>query len=193
MYRATALYALRNNFITNAEINTSALVGSLDDIKIELRKTTDGQVATFLNDENIENEIRGVEVSNVVSLVSKIKEVREYLVSLQKAMGSKRNIVMDGRDIGTVVFPGADIKLYMTAQSTVRAQRRFDELTEKGLDVSFEEIKQNIEDRDFNDLNRKESPLKQAEDAIVLDNSHMTIPEQMVWFMNILKEKDFIS
>ncbi|MBN1116306.1 MAG: (d)CMP kinase [Bacteroidales bacterium] len=188
MYRAVSLFAWRNGLTTGGKIEEQELISKLQHIKIDFRYSGD-KVCTFLNNENVENEIRGVEVSNLVSEVSKIKEVRKYLVSLQQAMGKNKGIVMDGRDIGTVVFPDAEVKLYMTATSNVRAKRRYDELIEKGFDVSFEEIKKNIEERDNNDMSRKESPLMKADDAIELDNSNMTVDEQVLWFNRLLLEK----
>ncbi|GAH03627.1 unnamed protein product, partial [marine sediment metagenome] len=140
---------------------------------------------TYLNREKVEEKIRSITVSEHVSLISKIKRVREKMVDAQRGLGQNKNIVMDGRDIGTVVFPGADIKIFLTADVDVRAQRRYKELLEKGLKVSFEEVKKNIVERDFIDENRKESPLRKADDAIVLDNSNMTPDEQLEWFMNL--------
>lgn len=191
MYRAVSLFAIEHGLV-NGELNHGKLISSLEKIKIHFERTEE-KVCTYLNEKNVEDEIRGVEVSNLVSEVSKIKEVREYLVSLQQGMGKQKGIVMDGRDIGTVVFPEAEVKIYMTASSDVRAKRRYDELTEKGLKVSLEEIKKNIEERDYNDQNRTVSPLKQADDAYVLDNSYMTFAEQMDWFYEIIKSKGYIA
>ena len=131
----------------------------------------------------VEQKIRSIEVSNLVSKISSIAQVREKLVAMQQRMGQERGVVMDGRDIGTVVFPDAELKIYMTADPAVRAQRRYDELTAKGDDVTLEEILENVISRDHADMNREISPLRQAEDAIVLDNSHMSVEEQMAWFM----------
>jgi CMP/dCMP kinase len=193
MYRTVALYALQNNFIVNKQIHTEKLIADLTKIHISFKRNTEGKIETYLNNENVEAQIRGVVISDLVSDVSKIKEVRAYLVKLQQKLGKAKAIVMDGRDIGTVVFLDADIKIFMTANAQVRAQRRFDELTAKGVEVSFEEIKKNVIDRDFNDMNRKESPLKQADDAIVLDNSYMTVNEQMKWFIDLLRERNLIG
>ncbi len=192
MYRAVSLYAMNNKLARGDQIDIPQLIQHLPKIHIELKHNDDGKACTFLNKKNVENEIRGVEVSDLVSEVSKIKEVRQYLVHLQQEMGKNKGIVMDGRDIGTVVFPQAEIKIYMTASADIRAQRRFDELIGKGFQVSFGEIKKNIEERDNSDLNRKESPLKKADGAVVLDNSHMNMDEQMIWFENLLKEKQLI-
>jgi CMP/dCMP kinase len=192
MYRAVSLYAIQHKMVSQNSVDSRQLLSVLKSIKISFQRKGD-KVFTYLNNINVEDEIRGIEVSSLVSEVSKIKEVREYLVSLQQEMGMQKGIVMDGRDIGTVVFPNAEVKIYMTASSDVRAKRRFDELTEKGLKVSLEEIKNNIEDRDYNDLNRKESPLKQAKDASILDNSNMTFAEQMQWFKKLLISKNYLE
>ncbi len=192
MYRAVSLYAIQHKMVSKNSVDSRQLLSVLKSIKISFQRKGD-KVFTYLNNINVEDEIRGIEVSSLVSEVSKIKEVREYLVSLQQEMGMQKGIVMDGRDIGTVVFPNAEVKIYMTASSDVRAKRRFDELTEKGLKVSLEEIKNNIEDRDYNDLNRKESPLKQAKDASILDNSNMTFAEQMQWFKKLLISKNYLE
>lgn len=193
MYRAVAHYGLESGNISGKQIDKNKLVSSLGNISIGFKRNSESQIETYLNGDNIEKEIRGVEISELVSEVSKIKEVREFLVHLQQEMGKKKGIVMDGRDIGTVVFPDAELKLFMTADAEVRAKRRFDELTAKGLNVSYDEIKQNVIDRDKNDVNRKESPLRQADDAIILDNSYMTPNEQMSWFEDLIKEKGFVK
>ena len=193
MYRAASLFALKQDLVNADSVNAKGLVNRLTDIKIVLKYDKNGKICTFLNGENVENDIRGVEVSNLVSEVSKIKEVRQYLVHLQQNRGKEKGVVLDGRDIGTVVFPDAEVKIYMTASSETRAQRRYDELIEKGLDVSFNEIQKNIEERDFNDLNRKESPLKKADDAIELNNSNMTVEDQMEWFKKLLIEKGLVE
>ena len=192
MYRAVSLFALRNNLINNKSIDKSSLIKQLDNIKITFSYDCN-KICTFLNGENVEDAIRGVEVSQWVSEVSKIKEVRQHLVALQQRMGREKGIVMDGRDIGTVVFPDAEVKLFMTASTLVRAQRRYDELTAKGEKVSFNEIKKNIEERDYKDANRSESPLRKASDAIELDNSHMSFDEQMQWFKELLIQKQLVN
>jgi cytidylate kinase len=188
MYRAVSYFALSHKLINNKTIDVESLKKRLPEIQISFKKNKDGKICTFLNNENIENEIRGVQVSQLVSEVSKIREVRQYLVHLQQEMGKNKGIVMDGRDIGTVVFPGAEIKIFMTASTDVRAERRYKELIGKGLQVSFDEIKKNIKERDYNDINRKESPLKKADDAIVLDNSLLDLDQQMSWFDKILTD-----
>lgn len=182
MYRAVTLYALKNDLIVNKEVKKEELIQQLANIKISFSYNEEEQKSdTFLNGQNIEAEIRELEVSNNVSPIATVKEVREAMVIQQQAMGKEKGIVMDGRDIGTVVFPEAELKLFMTASSKVRAQRRYDELKGKGSDVSFDDILKNVEERDFIDSNRKESPLKQAEDALVLDNSHISREEQLEW------------
>jgi cytidylate kinase len=190
MYRAVALFALQNKLISDNKINESALFQSLNKIEIKLKKNSEtGKNETFLNGENVEEQIRGLEVSNIVSIVSQIKFVREKMVDLQRKMGDEKGIVLDGRDIGTVVFPNADIKLFMTADADVRAKRRYDELIAKGNIVSFSEIKKNILLRDKNDTTRIESPLRKADDAFLLNNSYMTPDEQITWFLDLLKNK----
>lgn len=191
MYRAVTYYCLLNNLIDNeGVVNETKLAQQLSGIIISFQNTGEGfdNQQTFLNSKNIEEKIRGMEVSQHVSAVSKIKFVRDYLVKLQKEYGESENIVMDGRDIGTVVFPKAKFKFFVTASPEVRAQRRYDELSKKGENVSFEEILKNVKDRDFQDSTRKESPLMQAEDAILLDNSNMTREEQLAWILQILKQ-----
>ncbi|MCF6242752.1 MAG: (d)CMP kinase, partial [Bacteroidales bacterium] len=189
MYRAVTWWAINNNFIQDKNIDIDALKSSLNTIEIKFQKDKTGKQLTFLNGKNIEKEIRSLEVSNSVSYISEIDFVRKKLVALQQAMGKNKRIVMDGRDIGTVVFPDADLKIYMTADVEVRAQRRYKELTEKGEKVSFEEIKKNIEQRDYIDQNRAISPLKKADDAIILDNSNLTRQEQFKWIMDLIYQK----
>lgn len=185
MYRAVTLFALRNKIIINHKVNEEVLISKLPDIHINFRfNNTTQKSDTYLNGENIETEIRELEVSNNVSPVATIKEVRFEMVKQQQAMGKNKGIVMDGRDIGTIVFPDAELKLFMTASPQVRAQRRYDELTAKGVSVSFDEILKNIEERDYIDSNRKESPLKKADDALILDNSNLTQKEQLKWVLN---------
>ncbi len=189
MYRAVTLFALRNGMINNEVIDLPALISHLDDIHITFcRNQETGQNETFLNGVCVERDIRTIAVSDMVSEISAIREVRHKLVSLQQAMGKDKTIVMDGRDIGTGVFPDADIKIFMTASPKVRTQRRYDELIQKGMPASWDEINQNLAKRDHIDQTREESPLRQAPDAIVLDNSHMTPDEQMVWFEDLLKK-----
>ncbi len=182
MYRAVTLYGLENRAIKNGIVDEELLKKLLDKIVINFRfNPTRGASDIYLDGEWVEGKIRTIEVSNFVSAVSQIPEVRTKLVAMQQEMGRNKGVVMDGRDIGTVVFPDAELKLFMTADPAIRAQRRYDELMAKGEEVSFEEIHQNIIDRDHADQNRKISPLRKADDAIVLDNSHMGLDEQMEW------------
>ncbi len=187
MYRAVTLYCLRNHIIENGFVGREKLIANLDKIRVSFKYnpgTRNNDV--WLNGENVENEIRLLEVSQNVSPVSAVAQVRHLLVSLQQEMGKSKGIVMDGRDIGTVVFPKAELKIFMTALPDVRAQRRFDELTSKGEVVSYEEIRSNILERDHYDETRQESPLRKAEDAIVLDNSYLTKEEQFDWILNLV-------
>ncbi|HPF52625.1 MAG TPA: (d)CMP kinase [Draconibacterium sp.] len=189
MYRVVTLVALRNGWMVDKVPNIDKVIDGLKDIKISFRwDKKQGKNTTFLNGENVEEEIRRLEVSENVSPISTIAEVRKEMVKQQRENGKNKGIVMDGRDIGTVVFPDAELKIFMTASPEIRAQRRFDELKEKGLDVSFDEILANVEGRDKIDSSRTISPLKKAEDAVVLDNSHMTREEQLEWAMNKVKE-----
>ncbi|MFA9390048.1 MAG: (d)CMP kinase [Prolixibacteraceae bacterium] len=184
MYRAVTLFALRNQLIENREVKTKELINQLPNISITFRFNESEQKSdTILNGENIEQEIRELTVSNNVSPIATIKEVRQAMVILQQEMGKNKGIVMDGRDIGTVVFPQAELKLFMTASPEIRAQRRFDELKAKGSSVSFEEILKNVEERDHMDSTREESPLRKAEDALTLDNSYLTRQEQLDWVL----------
>lgn len=190
MYRAVALFALEHGMISGQQVNDEELNKSLNQINISFRideKT--GLQETLLNSRNVEPEIRGIEVSNIVSKISQVPEVRTEMVSLQRKIGSSGNVVMDGRDIGSTVFPEATLKIFMTADTIVRAKRRHKELIEKGVDVDLQEIAENIRMRDFEDENRTVSPLRKAPDAVVLDNSNMTISQQMNWFKEAWKEK----
>ncbi|MBW8333720.1 MAG: (d)CMP kinase [Prolixibacteraceae bacterium] len=190
MYRAVTLYALRHNLVANGELKKDELIGSLSKIKIEFRYNPVSKKSdTYLNGENVEDEIRQLPVSQNVSPVATIAEVRTAMVRLQQEMGKNKGIVMDGRDIGTVVFPDAELKLFVTATAEIRAQRRFDELTAKGEDVSFAEILENVKERDFIDSTREASPLRKADDALVLDNSYLTREEQMTWVIEKVEEK----
>lgn len=189
MYRAVTLFAMQKGLINNGKVNQAELEKQLSNIDIDFRFIPSLQKhETYLNNENVEEKIRSMEVSSNVSEVSKIKAVRARLVALQQKLGEKKGIVMDGRDIGTVVFPNADIKIFLTASIEVRAQRRFKELSEKGDSVTLEEVKQNLAQRDHIDETREESPLKKADDALVLDNSDMTPAQQLVWFEKVLQQ-----
>ena len=184
MYRAVTLYALEQGAIRSGIVHEEEVVRLLGDISISFRFNPErGASDIYVNGDRVEGKIRTIEVSNCVSAVSAIAEVRHKLVAMQQEMGRRRGVVMDGRDIGTVVFPDAELKIFMTADPHVRARRRYDELTAKGDNVSLEEIEQNVRDRDYQDMHRAISPLKQADDAIVLDNSAMSVDEQMEWVM----------
>jgi len=190
MYRAVTLFAMMNNLIKGKDIDQEKLKELLPGVKITFKKNPVTKLnETYLNGKNIENEIRRLDVSNKVSLVSAIGFVRERLVELQREMAKEGGVVMDGRDIGTVVLPDADLKIFMTAKPEVRAERRYKELKDKGEEVSFEEIMKNIEERDHMDTTRKESPLRQAGDAVVLDNSNMTPEEQLDWIVDLVNKK----
>ena len=185
MYRAVTLYALRHQLISDTTVDAETLIAQLPNINITFQFNEQEQKSdTFLNGENVETEIRELFVANHVSPIATIKEVREAMVKLQQEMGKNKGIVMDGRDIGTVVFPEAELKLFITASAEIRAQRRFDELKANGSDVNFDEILKNITERDHIDSTRKESPLRQASDALVLDNSYLSREEQLQWVLD---------
>ena len=184
MYRAVTLYALENGAIEMGVLDEQRIVAMLPDIDIDFRFNPQrGASDIYVNGDLVEGKIRTIEVSNYVSQVSSVGAVREKLVALQQQMGLKRGVVMDGRDIGTVVFPDAELKIFMTAEPKVRAERRYAELTAKGDKVTMEEILENVISRDKADMSRAISPLRKADDAIVLDNSHMSVEEQMEWFL----------
>ena len=190
MYRAVTLHALDKGAIRSGVVDDDAVTALLDDIAIDFRfNPRRGASDIYVNGDLAENRIRTIEVSNCVSAVSAIPPVRRRLVAMQQRMGSRRGIVMDGRDIGTTVFPDAELKIFMTADPAVRAQRRYDELKANGMDVSFDEIVENVVSRDHADMTRAVSPLRQAEDAVVLDNSLMTVDEQMEWFMALFESR----
>ena len=185
MYRTVTLYAMRNNlFDSEGAVLTDELQKHMNNIKVSfcINKET-GKPDACLNDECVENIIRSIEVSNHVSKIAAIPFVRKAMVDQQRRMGAEKGIVMDGRDIGTTVFPDAELKIFVTASAKVRAQRRYDELKQKGMPADFDEILRNVEERDYIDSHREVSPLRQAEDAILLDNSNMTIPQQNEWLM----------
>ncbi len=184
MYRAVTLYALDHGAIRSGIVDEEAVVRLLGEISITFRFNPErGASDIYVNGDLAEGRIRTIEVSNCVSRVSAIPEVRSKLVAMQQEMGRRRGVVMDGRDIGTVVFPDAELKIFMTADPAVRARRRYDELRARGDEVSLEEIERNVRERDRADMSRAVSPLRQAEDAVVLDNSHMSVGEQMEWFL----------
>lgn len=190
MYRAVTLFSLRNNiFDGQGNIDTARLEKEMDNIEISFKFNAEtGRPDTYLNGECVENEIRKMEVSSKVSPISALPFVREALVRQQQAMGKDKGIVMDGRDIGTTVFPDAELKIFVTASPEIRAQRRFDELKAKGDNPNFDEILENVKQRDYIDQNREVSPLRKAEDAITLDNSNLTIAEQKKWLLDIYDE-----
>ena len=184
MYRAVTLYALEQGAIVEGKVDEAAVVALLPEVNITFKFNAErGASDIYVNGEYAEGKIRTIEVSNCVSSVSSIREVREKLVAMQQQMGRERGVVMDGRDIGTVVFPDAELKIFMTADAQVRAERRYAELTAKGDNVTMAEILENVISRDKADMERAISPLRQAEDAVVLDNSYMSVEEQMAWFM----------
>jgi cytidylate kinase len=190
MYRAVTLYCLRKGYVWKGGIMMNSILADIKDVHISFVYNPDiSEYETFLNSENVEREIRGFEVSSHVSRISQIQEVRSRMVELQRQIGVFKGIVMDGRDIGTVVFPDADLKIFMTASIDIRARRRYDELVHKNIEADFEEIRRNIIARDIADENRDISPLRRANDAIVLDNSRMTVAQQMEWVMKIIREK----
>lgn len=182
MYRAVALYCLRKGYIQGDKIQEEALKADLDKMDISFQYNAEtGRPDTYLNGEKVEKEIRSMEVADKVSLVAALGFVRRAMVAKQQEMGKAKGIVMDGRDIGTVVFPNAELKVFVTASPEVRARRRLEELQAKGEQTTYEEVLANVKKRDYIDSTREESPLRQAPDALVLDNSNMTIPEQKQW------------
>lgn len=189
MYRALALFGIRNNWITDSNINEEALRDHISVIKITFRPDALGKQHTYLNGENVEEEIRTLEVANGASQVSTLGFVRKELVRLQQEMGKEKGVVMDGRDIGTVVFPDAELKFFLTAPPEVRAQRRYDEMKAKGINPpSYEEILANVKERDLRDTTRAESPLRKADDAIELDNTHIGIEGQLQWALDMFNK-----
>ncbi len=191
MYRSVTLYALRNNlFNEDGSVKTAELEQQMPQINISFKFNAEtGRPDTYLNNECVEKEIRSLEVSNHVSPIAAVPFVRTAMVAQQQQMGKDKGVVMDGRDIGTTVFPDAELKIFVTASAQVRAQRRYDELKAKGMLADFDDILKNVEERDYIDSHREVSPLRKADDAIELDNSNMTIPEQKQWLMDRFKEK----
>lgn len=191
MYRTVTLYAMRNGlFNADGSIKTADLERQMNKINItfKLNKRAE-RPDTYLNNELVENDIRTLEVSNHVSQIAAVPFVREAMVAQQQRMGKDKGVVMDGRDIGTTVFPEAELKVFVTASAEVRAQRRYDELKEKGMPADFNDILKNVQERDYIDSHREVSPLRKAPDAIELDNSHMTIAEQSAWLMEQVEQK----
>ena len=190
MYRAVAYFAMQHEFIGTDFFNKSALIESLPNIQLEFKFSPDlGFAEMYLNGENVEKQIRTIEVSNYVSKVAEVSEVRSKLVEQQQGMGKNKAIVMDGRDIGTVVFPDAELKIFVTASIEVRTQRRYDELKHNDPNVRIDEVRNNLQARDYIDTNRKESPLRQAADAVLLDNSNITRQEQLTLVLDWAREK----
>lgn len=189
MYRAVTFFAMQNGYINADSFDKQSLINSLPFIKLQFKFNPDlGFAEMYLNDVNVETEIRTIEVSSFVSKVAEVSEVRAKLVEQQKEMGKDKGIVMDGRDIGTVVFPDAELKIFMTASATTRAQRRFDELQQKGDDVSYEAVLKNVEERDYIDTHRVDSPLVKAEDAIEIDNSYLNREEQFQVVLDLVND-----
>ena len=191
MYRSVTLFAMRNNlFNEDGSIKTDELKSRMNEINISFKLNSEtGRPDTYLNGELVEKEIRSMDVSARVSKIAALPFVREALVAQQQAMGKEKGIIMDGRDIGTVVFPDAELKIFVTASAEVRAQRRYDELKAKGMPADFDDILKNVKERDYMDSHRETSPLRKADDALELDNSNMTIEEQKAWLMARYQEK----
>ena len=189
MYRAVTFFAMQNGYINADSFDKQSLINSLPFIKLQFKFNPDlGFAEMYLNEVNVEMEIRTIEVSSFVSKVAEVSEVRAKLVEQQKEMGKDKGIVMDGRDIGTVVFPDAELKIFMTASATTRAQRRFDELQQKGDDVSYDAVLKNVEERDYIDTHRVDSPLVKAEDAIEIDNSYLNREEQFQVVLDLVND-----
>lgn len=189
MYRAVSLFCIRNGWMTDSELNTAAIEKHIAEIQLEFRTNENGKAEMYMNGENIEKEIRTLDVANGASKVSTLGAVRRELVRQQQKMGEKKGIVMDGRDIGTVVFPEAELKIFLTASAEVRAQRRWDEMRAKGENVSYEEVLANVIERDFRDQNRDESPLRKAVDAIEIDNTTLQPNEQQEILRQLFERK----
>ncbi len=191
MYRSVTYYAMQNGMIdsTTGHIDTKRLQAAMSDIHISFKFNPEtGRPDTYLNGQRVEDKIRTMDVSSHVSPIATLGFVREAMVAQQREMGKSKGVILDGRDIGTVVFPDAELKIFVTASAEIRAQRRYDELTAKGEQCNYDEILKNVQERDYIDSHREISPLTRAEDAIVLDNSNMTIPEQQAWLLKLTKE-----
>jgi len=189
MYRAVSLYCISKGWLTDNEINAGELEEHIGDIHIDFRTNAEGKTETYLNGENVEDQIRTLEAANGASRVSTLGFVRRELVRQQQLMGEKKGIVMDGRDIGTVVFPQAELKIFLTASPEIRARRRADEMEARGDRVNFDEVLANVKERDERDQNRAESPLRKAEDAVLIDNSNLTRNEQSEILRTLFREK----
>jgi len=193
MYRAVSLFCIQNGWLTETGINSEELEKHIHSIRIEFRTNSEGISETYLNDENVESKIRTLEVANGASRVSTLRFVRRELVRQQQLMGQKKGIVMDGRDIGTVVFPDAELKIFLTAAPEIRAQRRLDEMNAKGEIVNYKDVLDNVIERDDRDQNRAESPLRKADDAIVIDNSNLTPTEQQELLRKLFAQKTLLD
>jgi cytidylate kinase len=189
MYRAVTLFAMRNNMIAEGEVTTSKLIAALPNIQLQFKKKGTDKVEIHLNGENVEKHIRQLDVSKYVSPVATISEVRRKLVEQQQKMGEGKGVVMDGRDIGTVVFPNAELKIFMTATAQQRAERRYKELLERGDTVTYQEVLENVQQRDHIDTTRKDSPLRKAQDAIEIDNSEMNPEDQFHTILQLAKDR----
>jgi cytidylate kinase len=192
MYRAVSLFCIRKNLLTNDTIDEAGVEEQLNKMHLEFKLNTDGKADMYLNGENVESLIRTLEVANGASRISTLGFVRRELVRQQQLMGLQKGIVMDGRDIGTVVFPQAELKIFLTASPEIRAQRRMDEMTAKGEAVNYEDVLANVKERDYRDVNRAESPLRKADDAIEIDNSHLTPTEQQAILRTLFTEKTLL-
>jgi CMP/dCMP kinase len=191
MYRAVSLFCIQSGLMTDSEIKVGELEKKIESICIEFKANAEGKSETYLNGQNVEKDIRSLEVANGASRVSTLGFVRRELVRQQQLMGKKKGIVMDGRDIGTVVFPEAELKIFLTATPEIRAQRRLDEMAAKGEKASYDEVLANVKERDDRDQNRAESPLRKADDAVVIDNSHLTREEQSMLLRTLFIERTF--
>ena len=189
MYRAVTYFFMQKSLIINGKLDSAKLAENLAKISVYFKRQSDGSLRTFLNQKDVETEIRTMEVSNNVSEVSQYAEIRDKMVALQRNMGKDKAIILDGRDIGSVVFPNAEVKIFLTAKAEIRAQRRFDEMKLKGESVKFEDVLKNITDRDYIDQNRRESPLVKAKDAIILDNSELSREAQLEKALEIINLK----
>ena len=192
MYRAVSLFCIQSGWMNDTEINANELEKNIESISIEFKTNAEGISETYLNGENVEVKIRSLEVANGASRVSTLGFVRRELVRQQQLMGQKKGIVMDGRDIGTVVFPEAELKIFLTASPEIRAQRRLDEMAAKGETASFEEVLTNVKERDERDQGRIESPLRKADDAVLIDNSYLAREEQSMLLRTLFVEKTFL-
>jgi len=191
MYRAVSLFCIQSGLMTDSDIHVEELEKKIESIRIEFKANAEGKSETYLNGQNVEKDIRSLEVANGASRVSTLGFVRRELVRQQQLMGKKKGIVMDGRDIGTVVFPESELKIFLTATPEIRAQRRLDEMAAKGEKASYEEVLANVKERDDRDQNRAESPLRKADDAVVIDNSHLTRDEQSMLLRTLFLERTF--